>query len=122
MNGREFVFFVFLFLMFSIVITRIAINIWSTRDHGKWLDNAKPSMNATIKDADVERVCYLKGHAKIRTRILFSDGYLFTSHRTDRKDRVLSYHISLGDKTKEQIISNAIKMHEIAVLKKQIKN
>lgn len=91
------------------------------KDCGGWNEGAKPNINAKVIDIQVERVIYTKNNAKFKTTVLFDDGYVFVSHKTDREDHTFRYKISISRETQEVIINNAITQHRIDVLKLGLK-
>ena len=91
-------------------------DIWSKFDHSSWDEKAQPSLNAKIADIKVEKVHYVKNGAKYKTTVLFSDGFRFVTHRTDRDERFFTYSISLN---KEEILRCAMNAHKEAVEKRK---
>ncbi len=87
-------------------------------DHKKWSKNSVPSLDATIVDIKTEKIKYLKNGAKYKTTVLFSDGFSFITHKTNREDELFSYTISVGGELLKQIIRKAEATHEKAVRKK----
>ena len=67
------------------------------------------------KDAHIvssqTKVCGLKFEHKFRTTVIFSDGFTYISHATNRTDSWLSYEISISASMKENIIDRAISAH-----------
>ena len=88
---------------------------WSLFNHSKVPKNAVLSLNAKIIDISSQKVKYVKNGAKYKTTVLFSDGFEFITHKTNREDNIFTYEISVDT---EQITENAIKAHDRA-LKKQ---
>lgn len=96
----------------------ICKNIWSLFDHIKWDKDSRPSYDAKIINITSDEVRYLKGHAKYKTVIYFSDGFVFTTHKTNREEGFLSYRISIDGNLSREFVKKAIKLHEKAVRKK----
>lgn len=53
-----------------------------------------------------------KGSTRWKTTVYFDDSFQFTSKRTDIKNCVLCYKISLSENTKQLILKDAIEAHE----------
>lgn len=53
-----------------------------------------------------------KGSTRWKTTVYFDDSFQFTSKRTDMKNCVLCYKISLSENTKQLILKDAIEAHE----------
>ena len=58
-----------------------------------------------------------KNSKKIRTEVLFDDGFEYVSHKTDREDSFLSYQIQVTKETKERILNDAMEAHRKACVK-----
>ena len=96
--------------------------IWShvqARDHGKWNKDAQPSFDAKIVDFSFKTKSYGKNDVRFLSTVTFSDGYVFISTKSNRKDRVFTYQISMDEELRQSIIGNAIDSHFDAVKKKQ---
>ena len=93
--------------------------VWSLFDHSKTEPNAVLRSDAKIVDIDTEQVTYMKNGAKYKTTIRFSDGFVFTTHKTDRDDNFFSYKISISPELRKEIISNAIEAHDRALQKQR---
>ena len=48
-----------------------------------------------------------KNDKKIRTEVIFDDGFEYVSHKTDREDSFLSYRIQVTEETKKRILNDA---------------
>ena len=48
-----------------------------------------------------------KNDKKIRTEVIFDDGFEYVSHKTDREDSFLSYRIRVTEETKKRILNDA---------------
>ena len=55
-----------------------------------------------------------KNSKKIRTEVLFDDGFEFVSHKTDREDSLFSYRIQVTEKTAKEILKDAMEAHQKA--------
>ena len=91
---------------------------WSLFDHIEWGENSYPSYDAKIVDIRTEKVQYLKNGMKYKTTIYFSDGFMFTTHKTNRENGFFTYNISIDKKMLNEIINEAIRLHEKEVSKK----
>lgn len=82
-------------MLFSILLIVLiylsARDIYWKFDHGKWSENAKPDFSATIIDISSNKVKYAKNEAKYKTTVTFSDGFIFTTTKTKRKNNF--FHI-----------------------------
>lgn len=86
-------------------------------DHGKWKKNSTPSAEARIVDMKTEKVQYVKNGTKYRTTVLFSDGFTYITHKTDRSDNFFTYSISISPELRDKIVYNAEKAHQKAVIR-----
>lgn len=102
----------FLFIVFMII--SYGQQIYSLFNHHEWRPNSKPDPNACIINISSEKVTYLKNKTKFKTTVLFSDGFVFYTHDTDRTDHFFSYSISVND---AKIRDKAIDAHRKALLK-----
>lgn len=91
-------------------------------DHSKWSKNSDPRLDARIVDVKTDIVQYVKNGAKYKTTVRFSDGFIFTTHETNREDDFFSYRISISADLSKQIIANAVAAHEKAVLNRLSKH
>ena len=55
-----------------------------------------------------------KNSKKIRTEVLFDDGFEFISHKTDRDDSFFSYRIQVTEATRKKILEDAMQAHQKA--------
>ena len=109
------VFFVIILLVcYAYGICRALYHLF---DHCGWNENANPNAMAEILKISSEKVQYVKNGKKYKTTVLFSDGFYFITHRTNREDYFLSYKISVDESLMEEIITKACKMHNKAVNK-----
>lgn len=99
-------------------------------DHYGWKENARPNKKAKIQSISSEKVKYSKNDAKLKTTIIFSDGFYFITYKTERKNGVgmcrnglfevnsaFLYTIFISDKLKKDIINLAIQKHSKAIVK-----
>jgi type III secretory pathway component EscS len=109
---------ILLVFMGGCVVIVLGVALWSLFDHSKWAKNSNPSFDARIIDIQTDNVQYVKDGAKYKTTVYFSDGFIFTTHETNREDGIFSYQISIDADLSEQIINNAVVAHKEAVYKK----
>jgi len=55
-----------------------------------------------------------KNDKKIRTTVVFDDGFEYISHKTDRDDSFFSYQIQITEATKKEILGDAMEAHQKA--------
>ena len=84
-------------------------------DHSKWNVNAKPDYNASIINITSEKVECMKNGVKFKTTVCFSDGFVFVTHKTNRKEGIFTYQIGIDQSLRAEIIKNAIAAHKEAV-------
>ncbi len=106
---------VFLLLVIGWVFYNLVRDVYTWSNHYGWEENSTPDKNAKIQNISSEKVQYSKNGAKYKTKITFSDGFYFITHKTDREDGFLTYRIFISDELREKIISLAIEKHNIAV-------
>ena len=97
---------------------RIGIIIWSLFDHMGWKPNSTPDINAKISNINSSKVIYSKNGMKYKTTVEFSDGFYFTTHKTNREDGFFTYQISIDESLRQQIIEKAIRKHNKCAKKK----
>ena len=55
-----------------------------------------------------------KNDKKIRTTVVFDDGFEYISHKTDRDDSFFSYRIQVTEATRKKILEDAMQAHQKA--------
>ena len=95
-------------------------NLWSLLDHSKWTKHSSPNKDAFIVDVKTELVQYIKNGAKYKTTVYFSDGFVYTTHQTNREDNAFSYRISMDARLSKSILNDAVEAHNRAVRRKSI--
>lgn len=105
-------------IFFLLLAIAVGYMIWSSSynssNHTSRDIYVDPS--ATISNVD-RKIVGLKGERLYRTTVLFSDGFQFISHKTDRDDKFLSYSISISPELSFEIIRDAISEHNNAFIK-----
>ncbi len=109
--------FVLVLIFFGFMFWNLFKAVDSCFDHCSWRDGAKPDINAHIIDVHSNEVQYLKNGAKYETTVLFSDGFEYKTCKTNRKQHLLSYTISVDQELLSQIVSEAKRKHAEAVEK-----
>ena len=109
-------------LLFGWIFFAIGRSIYHLFDHTKWDECSMPDLNAKIVDIHTEKVIYVKNGAKFKTTILFSDGFRFITHKTNREDGFLTYHIDIDESLMNEIMEKSISVHKKAVLSYDLKN
>lgn len=84
-------------------------------DRGVWGKNAIPNANARIVDMRMEKVQYIKNGTKYKTKVLFSDGFTFITHKTERADGLFNYSIFISPELRDKILKKAEVTHQRAV-------
>ena len=92
-------------------------DLWWHFDHSGWKKGSVPDVNATVLDCSSKKVQYASNHAKFKTTVLFSDGFYFITHKTNRTQHFMTYTISLGPTLRAEIIKIAEEKHKNAVEK-----
>jgi hypothetical protein len=122
MEGLEIVFAGIMGLFALYVLGACCVNmvksIRSMFNQTSWKENSVPDPQAIIVDVNSQQVKYAKNDAKFKTTVIFSDGFVFTTHKTNRVNHFGSYTISVDRK---QIAELAKAAHAKAVEKKQAK-
>ena len=85
-------------------------------------DTFQDSLNCTFTDTKLRpdgkpidmdhKLVGSKGSTRWKTTVYFDDSFQFISKRTDMKNCVLCYKISLSENTKQLILKDAIEAHE----------
>lgn len=102
-------------IIFVCIAIPFGLAFWSLFDHSKWLKYSNPNHDSTIIDRKIQTVHYLKNGKKYKTTIRFSDGFVFTTHKTNRSESFLTYRISIDGNLARDIQKKAIETHERAV-------
>ena len=113
----KFVTYVFLPAIVISGLFLIGRGIYWSFDHGKWARGSKPDINAKVIDVDTKQVMYLKNGAQYKTTVTFEDGYIFITHKTNRKDKLFKYEISVDSELMKTILQKANEWHMKAVQK-----
>lgn len=109
------IFGLFALVYLGVGFYNMGLAIYHIADHSKWQENAVPDPGARIIDIKSEKVKYIKNDARFKTTVTFSDGFFFTTHKTDRENHFGSYTISVNKKV---VLEAAIQAHAKAVEKK----
>ncbi len=96
----------------------VFMNIYSAFDHCGWDTDSNPDPNAKIIDISSKEVQYAKNGVKYKTTVKFSDGFYFVTYKTDRKDKLFTYQISIDQQLYDKIISKAVQKHLEAIKKR----
>ena len=108
----------FLLLCFGIVVYNTYKSVYAWFDHYGWEKNSKPNKNAKIQNmtSTVVRYGSSSTKSKLKTTIIFSDGFYFITHKTEyeRVDFIV-YKLYLSEELKKKIIDSAIEKHKLAV-------
>lgn len=111
----------FLAIVFSAFVIIYAIYSFSCELYSRFDHSTLPSVplkkESAIADIKTEKVIYLKNGGKLKTQVIFNDGFIFTTFRTNREDRFLSYKISIDNELANTIIEKAILAHDKAYAK-----
>lgn len=102
----EIIYFVLLLIVVALIVV---YEIYNSRTHIK----CKPEQlreDATVISVKTKAVG-LKRTAKFRTKVVFSDGFEYISHMTEREDKTFYYTVSFTPQMKEAIISLAKSAH-----------
>lgn len=75
------------------------------------------SPDARVVDISSKQVQYAKNGAKYKTTVLFSDGFYFVTHKTNRTNNFLTYNISIDEALAQEIVKKAVSAHQEALLK-----
>ncbi len=109
---------IFFGIIFLILIGYfVGRDIYWKFDHGKWSESAKPDINATIIDVSSKKVHYAKNETKYQTTVIFSDGFVFTTTKTNREENFFTYTISIDKELLSKIVELATKSHRKAIEK-----
>ena len=108
-------------LVFGWIIFSMVRSVYYLFDHTKWEEFSAPNLNAKIIDIHTEKVIYVKNGAKFKTIISFSDGFHFITHKTNRENSFLTYHINIDESLMNEIVEKAISAHEKAVSSYKLK-
>lgn len=109
---------VFGLVVLALCFVQMGKAIWSCFAHTSWDKDANPDPDAIIVDINSQQVKYVKNGAKFKTTVVFSDGFTYVTHKTNRENHFGSYTISVNRKE----IAEAAKLaHAKAVEKKDVK-
>ena len=109
---------VFGLVVLALCFVQMGKAIWSCFAHTSWDKDANPDPDAIIVDINSQQVKYVKNGAKFKTTVVFSDGFTYVTHKTNRENHFGSYTISVNRKE----IAEAAKLaHAKAVEKKGVK-
>ena len=100
-------------------VVSLCISIYHLFDHTQQPSNTKLDPKATIIDFRSEKVEYSKNGAKFKTTVVFSDGFRYITHRTNRKDGIFTYQIGIDNSLRKEIIEKAISKHDEAINKQK---
>ena len=102
----------FLIVVAIIIIAVIYWNNKSTKgDHVVMDEEVHLRPDAKIIDVKSKPVGIDKHNKKMRTTVIFDDGFKYVSHDTEREDSFLSYRISVTPEMKAHIIKQANDAH-----------
>lgn len=104
---------VLLLLCLAAVIIK---DIYDSTDHSSCDTNQNLRIDAVPIDVQ-HKIVGTKGHRRVRTTVLFNDGFQYISHKTDVEEHIFSYSISLSSATNAEIIYAAKEAHEKQYLK-----
>lgn len=107
-------FFIIIIAVFGFSLCRSFYHLF---DHCGWKENSNPNARAEILNISSEKVQYVKNGKKYKTTVVFSDGFYFVTHKTNREDYFFTYEISVDEDVMQEIIAKARKKHEEAVNK-----
>ena len=108
------------FLGFGYGIYMVGKNMHSKLDHS-FIPSTPLDPDAKIIDISSEKVIYVKNGAKYKTKVTFSDGFVFTTHKTKREDGWWTYNISIDSNLAIEIIECAINAHTKACIKQNVR-
>lgn len=110
---------ILLIAIFAYIIFMFCRAIWSQFDHSAVPESRELQPDAKIVRVYSEKVQYTKNGMKYKTTVIFSDGFKFVTHETDRVDGFLSYQISIGPELYKRIIDSANEAHERSLRNQQ---
>ena len=96
---------IFIFLIIIILTYTIYTSIYNSCSHIKG-DPKFLKEDAKIIDIKT-KIVGPKQSSKLRTIVIFNDGFKYISHRTNREDHLLHYTLSITENQKKAIISEA---------------
>ena len=108
--------FCILFIIVLLVLSGFLLyrEIYTFFNHKRWSENAVPCEVAEIIDWNTEKVRYIKNDAKFKTTVMFSDGFIYVTFKTQRKDSLFQYRISVDS---EEIAQDAMEAHATELIK-----
>lgn len=104
------------YLLVGGAVVVVLLNIYS------WIYNAfshssgnKKNLRRDAKIVNVKQdTVGSKNDKKIRTTVVFDDGFEYISHKTDRDDSFFSYRIQVTEATRKKILEDAMQAHQKA--------
>ena len=114
----DFLLYILVLAFFGFCCYNVCREFYSYADHGKWKKDSRPDPDAEIVNTTEEQVKYIKNGAKYKTTIFFSDGFYFITHKTNQKNGLGHYTISIDSDLRNTIKERAIAAHTKAVSKK----
>lgn len=112
----NFIYIFLLILLLAFPCYSIEKNIYSCFDHS-FIPSTRLKSDAKITNISSEKVIYVKNGAKYKTKVTFSDGFIFTTHKTNREDKFFSYNISVDNELAMEIAQRALNAHAKAYMK-----
>lgn len=104
--------FLFVGGFFLLGTLSIAAEIYNFFNHSYY---KKEKLRPDAKIVDVKRETVGgKNDKKIRTTVIFEDGFEYVTHKTDRENSFFSYRIQVKEATSKEILNDAIAAHQKA--------
>lgn len=89
---------------------RLLILVYALFDHSS-IPSVPMKLDASIVDIDREKVTLPRIHERIRTRVCFSDGFVYTTHRTIVDNNVFHSGLYIDEELSALILSKANLAH-----------
>lgn len=109
---------IILYILGIAIVWIIAKDIYDSTSHSSC---ENPSLlREDAKPNDIQRkIVGTKGHRRVRTTVLFDDGFRFVSHKTDVENHLFSYSISTPAPILNEILLDATIAHEKMLKRKK---
>lgn len=109
---------IILFFLIAAIAAIIMKDIYDSTNHSSCDDISL--LREGAKPQDVQRkIVGTKGHRRVRTTVLFDDGFRYISHKTDVENHLFYYSVSTPTPVLNEILVDAIIAHDKMLKRKK---
>lgn len=109
---------IILYIMGIAIVLIIAKDIYDSTSHSSCENPDRLREDAMPNDIQ-RKIVGTKGHRRVRTTVLFDDGFKFISHKTDVENHIFYYSISTPSPILKEILLDAAIAHEKMLKRKK---